>query len=211
MNSGNYQAWMLDAVDLDGNPRVSHGVDMGAYEFQFPNHPPVAGSDTLGVVEGKSVAAPVAKLLANDTDPDPDSLTITDVSPTSVYGGTVALNGAVIVYTPAPDFVGTDSFRYTLSDRHGGTAEGVVVVTVTPADAPSLNQVSIKVEAHRRLLRFSGIPGQSYLVQWTGDLANPAWTDASPPIVAGPTGFVQFEDVTDPPPGQRFYRTRVAP
>lgn len=34
-NAGTNLAWMITAVDLDGNPRIADGtVDMGAYEFQ---------------------------------------------------------------------------------------------------------------------------------------------------------------------------------
>ena len=36
INAGINQDWMMGATDLDGNPRIIHGVvDMGAYEFQL--------------------------------------------------------------------------------------------------------------------------------------------------------------------------------
>jgi hypothetical protein len=36
----------------------------------------------------------------------------------------------VVTYTPATDYVGTDSFTYTISDGNGGTATGTVNITV---------------------------------------------------------------------------------
>ena len=147
-----------EAVTSSGSP---HAMLWKVHGFQLPNHPPVARNDTLGTTENRPVAAPVVKLLANDTDPDGDSLAITAVSASSMHGGTVLLTAGVVTYTPAMGFAGDDRFTYTVGDGRGGTAEGTVAVTVTPSDALSLNLVAIKVEGHRRVVRFAGIPGQS--------------------------------------------------
>ena len=52
--------------------------------------------------------------------------------------GTVVLQGADVVYTPAADFHGTDSFTYTIHDvDRGATVVGTVTVAVIPVnDAP---------------------------------------------------------------------------
>jgi hypothetical protein len=78
-------------------------------------------------------------------------------------------------------------------------------------DPPSMNYVSTTIAGPKRIITFSGIPGQSYTIQWTADITNPKWTDVSPPIPAGTGGFVTYQDLTDPPPAVRFYRTKVAP
>jgi hypothetical protein len=39
-----------------------------------------------------------------------------------------------VTYTPSVNFFGSDSFTYTISDGHGGTATGTVNVTVDPVD-----------------------------------------------------------------------------
>ena len=49
------------------------------------------------------------------------------------------LSGSVVTYTPETGYTGADSFTYTISDGHGGTATATVNVTVTepvPNNAP---------------------------------------------------------------------------
>ena len=46
--------------------------------------------------------------------------------------GTVTINaGGTVTYSPAANYNGPDSFSYTVSDGHGGTATAAVSVTVT--------------------------------------------------------------------------------
>lgn len=174
------------------------------------NRPPVAGSDTLGTKENQSVNVMAAKLLANDTDADGDTLSVTAVSATSTNGGTVSLSGSTITYAPTNNYIGQDQFTYTISDGRGGTNVGIVSVTIESTNAPSQNNISITVTADSRIVKFAGIPGQDYVIQ-SADFANGPWTDLSGDIAAGPTGVIEYEDTTSPVPPQRYYRTRVGP
>lgn len=90
---------------------------------------PVANADTATVQEDSS--ATTIDVLANDV-PEPggsQTLTVTSVG-TASQGGTVTVGtgGANVLYTPAPDFQGTETFTYTLSD---GTKTATATVTVT--------------------------------------------------------------------------------
>ncbi len=97
------------------------------------NNPPVAGDDTALTDEDTPASIPV---LANDTDPDEDPLSI--VTATDGDFGAVEIDGDDIIYTPNPDWYGTDSFTYIVTDGNGGTDEGLVTVTITAVnDAPS--------------------------------------------------------------------------
>ncbi|KFE68687.1 Ig-like domain-containing protein [Hyalangium minutum] len=99
------------------------------------NDPPTAANDTLTVAEDSG--ATVVDVLGNDSSaPDVgETLTVTAVTQ-PVSGGTVTLVGGVVSFTPAPNFNGTVTFSYTLSDDNGGTATATVTVTVTPVNDP---------------------------------------------------------------------------
>ena len=89
------------------------------------NDPPTAVDDADATDEDTPVTVNV---LGNDSDPDGDDLVIQSV--TQPGSGSVANNGSGVVYTPAPNFHGTDTFSYTVSDGNGGTETATVVVTV---------------------------------------------------------------------------------
>jgi outer membrane protein OmpA-like peptidoglycan-associated protein len=89
---------------------------------------PIAVDDVLEAVT--AIPATITPL-ANDRDPDGDTLSITGVG--TAAHGKVTQSGNSLVYTPAAGFVGDDQFTYTLSDGNGHTATGTVVVRVIPA------------------------------------------------------------------------------
>ncbi|OGO45246.1 MAG: hypothetical protein A2W37_13100 [Chloroflexi bacterium RBG_16_63_12] len=99
------------------------------------NDAPVAGDDSTITDED---TAKTITVLANDTDVDGDTLTITSV--TQGVHGAVTTDGMTVTYTPTADFCGSDTFTYTVSDGQGGTDMATVDVTVTCVnDAPVAN------------------------------------------------------------------------
>ncbi|SEW44088.1 VCBS repeat-containing protein [Cognatiyoonia koreensis] len=110
------------------------------------NNGPIAGDDSATIGEDEILTLIGADLLANDSDFDGDTLTITGVSPTSAAGAAVSLSGGVVSYDAGDLFnalgdgeTTTDTLTYTVSDGRGGTATATVTVTVTGSnDAPML-------------------------------------------------------------------------
>ncbi|MHA7901410.1 MAG: malectin domain-containing carbohydrate-binding protein, partial [Henriciella sp.] len=98
------------------------------------NDPPVANDDGAGTDINVAVAVDV---LANDTDPEDDALTVDNFSQ-GANGAVVDLGNGVLEYTPNADFVGSDSFSYTISDVEGLESTATVNVTVTDPDAFNL-------------------------------------------------------------------------
>ncbi len=97
----------------------------------YVNHAPNAQADTVTTDEDTSVTIPV---LANDSDPDGDTLSVTNV--TTPGHGTAVINGDEVVYTPDSGYVGTDTFSYTIADPDGATDSAAVSVTVEAVNHP---------------------------------------------------------------------------
>ena len=96
------------------------------------NHPPVANADSATVAEDGSVDVDV---LANDTDVDGNSLSLTGVG-AATHGATSVVAGKAR-YVPAANYNGSDSFSYTVSDGTA-TSTGAVSITVTSVnDVPT--------------------------------------------------------------------------
>ena len=120
------------------NATGGDGADIGAFEVQgacFANAPPDAVDDTA-TVEVNSGAHSIG-VLANDTDPDLDPLTITAVTQ-GANGGAVSTDGTTVSYTSAANFVGTDTFTYTIDDGQGNTDTATVTVTVEDTTPPEV-------------------------------------------------------------------------
>ncbi|MCE7645958.1 Ig-like domain-containing protein [Vibrio fluvialis] len=91
---------------------------------------PVLG-DELCMVQDGSLTIDPSVLLANDSDPDGDTLEITSVDSPST--GTVTLNDdGSINFKPAPGFDGDATFTYTVKDSDGLTDTATVTVHVAP-------------------------------------------------------------------------------
>ncbi|MBO1346214.1 MAG: tandem-95 repeat protein [Hormoscilla sp. GUM202] len=96
--------------------------------------PPVAADDSAVTTSATDVTIDV---LANDTDPDGDSLSIPSIGTETPNGGTLSLSGNEIVYTPEATFSGTDSFTYSITDSQGGNNSATVSVTVIANQGPT--------------------------------------------------------------------------
>jgi hypothetical protein len=104
----------------------------------------VAPAGEPPVAPDQSVTTPEDAPLPIDltaTDPDGGTPTIAVTNPPD--HGTYAAG----VYTPAPNFNGSDSFVYVATDTDGLTDTGTVAITVTPVnDAPDVVDRSVAVD-----------------------------------------------------------------
>ncbi|WP_131588685.1 cadherin-like domain-containing protein [Mycolicibacterium phlei] len=141
------------------------------------NDPVVAINDTAsGLEDGGPITGNV---LINDIAQNVDigeTLTVTAANGVTVNGGVWSVSAdGTFSYTPATNWNGTDSFKYTVSD--GTTsAEGTVTITVTPVnDAPVANNDT----AHTN-------PGQAVTIAVLANDIDVDSTTLTPVIVSQP-------------------------
>jgi uncharacterized protein len=91
------------------------------------NDAPVAVNDSATVSKNGSG---VIFILANDSDVEGDTLTVTSFTQPAHGTVTYSTKNKNFRYTPTRGFTGTDTFTYTISDGHGGTATATVTITV---------------------------------------------------------------------------------
>jgi Ca2+-binding RTX toxin-like protein len=92
------------------------------------NQPPVANTDSATTAQNTAVTLAVSTLLANDTDANGDSLSLTGVS--NAVNGSVTFSNSNVIFTPSTNFTGNASFDYSISDAKGGTSSANVSVAV---------------------------------------------------------------------------------
>ena len=145
----------------DGDANGSAICDIGAYEVENDNEPPVANDDTAATLEGTAVTVEV---LANDQDPNGDPLTVEEILVTSPANGTAEVNqDGSITYTPNPGFTGddTDTFTYQINDGRGGTATATVNVTVAPGNDPPIARNDAATTAENSSVRIPVLQNDS--------------------------------------------------
>jgi hypothetical protein len=106
---------------------------------------PQANTDSVTTDEDTPVDINV---LANDSDPDGDTLSVTSTTQ-GANGATSIKPDKTVHYAPAQDYFGSDSFTYTINDGHGGTSTATVNVTINAVnDAPvfTINSLSQSVQ-----------------------------------------------------------------
>jgi hypothetical protein len=175
------------------------------------NLSPIANADALTTPSNTPAVFPAAKLVLNDTDAEGDPLTVTTVSASSAQNGTVSLAAGLVTYSPRANFVGNDTFTYTIADGRGGTASGTVMATVGNGGAAPLNIVfGPTLDGGQFAVRFAGIPGLTYTIQ-AAPTPNGPWSKvANLTAPSTDTGFgIGVFEFREPVTGEsaRYYRT----
>ena len=105
--------FIYQVCDTNNPPACTFSV--GIITVQNTNDRPNAVNDTFIILEDQSISLPVA---SNDVDIDGDPLFVSQINPAPTHGTAVA-QGTSIMYTPAPNYNGTDWLKYRICDSVG--------------------------------------------------------------------------------------------
>lgn len=106
------------------------------------NNSPVANDDTFELFVNETTTFDI---IANDTDSDGDSLSIS--STTEPTAGQVVIVDNQIQYTPNTNFIGSDTFSYTLSDGNNATDSAIVTVTINNRPPAAENDAIVTLQS----------------------------------------------------------------
>ncbi|MES2629649.1 MAG: Ig-like domain-containing protein, partial [Bacteroidota bacterium] len=125
--------------------------------FTTINQPPVAVNDTYTTTSGVTLTVAAPGVIANDSDADKALLVATVVSGTT--NGTLVLNAnGSFTYTPAPGFVGADSFIYSICDTSGLCDTATVFINVLGANRAPIAVNDVYTTAEDQTLNVA-VPG----------------------------------------------------
>jgi len=137
-----FEYTITDSEGLESDPQLV------TVAVTISNNTPMGNDDSgISTNEDTPVVIPAATLLANDTDVEDDTLTITAVDNQATDGssnvvGTVVLAGADITFTPNANYAGSAFFDYTVSDGTSADTATVEISVDALADTPVINIAS---------------------------------------------------------------------
>ena len=181
---------------------------------------PVAVDDPTRTKSAGNTAQliPISELLANDRRiTSTGTVETTGLAVTGVTNGSGNTEIAGVFIQFIPSSASTDTFTYTLSDGTKSATGTVTVTTETQAPSFDLQIVKVGTAAFAGgnttvTHDFIGVPGQTYLVEYKGDLAEASWTSAGAQST-GSTGsfsvtFTKAGDHTTDWNGSMFFQAR---
>ena len=123
----------LDSFTYTVSPTNNHGIQSDPARVSVTvnsvNDPPHANNDNASSSSNSEDI--LINVLANDIDPDGDSLRVIETSHPLLNDSSILVNNdGTISYSAPNDFNGVDSFSYTISDDNNETATASVKINV---------------------------------------------------------------------------------
>jgi len=143
-----------DTASDERRPVPPVSSDVGAHPAVPADAPPVAFPETIVTREDEAYGG-----ILSASDPEQGSLTFAIAEGGEPANGSVVIDPAGnYIYVPAPDFSGSDSFTFQVTDEAGASTKQTVSVSITAvADTPSLNVSDAEIPGE-------GEPGPQTLV-----------------------------------------------
>lgn len=100
-----------------------------------PNEPPRPEAVEARVVQGDTVTIPIS---TSGHDHDGDSTVVSGLASAPRLGRLVGFSPNSLTYQAYPNMRGTDTFRYSVTDRFGASATATVRISVVPPGDPQI-------------------------------------------------------------------------
>ena len=170
---------------------------------------PMVSDDTIYRCAGAPTKIAVSSLLANDLSTNGGTITFVGTSVSSLSGARVYQKEGWVFYVPASGASNQfDQFTYTVQDTLGRTATGTVTVGIQSQVTSEVGQTQIGVTpgtGSSMIIRFVGIPGRNYTIEFTTSLTSPSWNILGL-ATARTDGIYEYQDTEALLFGQRYYR-----
>jgi hypothetical protein len=131
-------------------PDWKHGYGFLTMPPLEGNNPPVAVDDGYSMVKNTTLNVLAPGVLGNDSDPDGDPLSAALGSSNTSNGTLSFFDDGSFVYTPEPDFTGTDSFTYTANDGTTDSNEATVTIAINTASTMHVESIDLSARTKGR-------------------------------------------------------------
>ena len=121
-------AFVIDFEASDGEDTAHASATITVVPADTGNSPPTAASAVVTTTRD----TPSHPFTPTVVDPDPDDVHSFSIVTQPAHGQAEVIASGQLVYTPAPGYVGPDSFLFEAMDGFGETVTGTAGVTVTP-------------------------------------------------------------------------------
>ncbi len=108
---------------LDSNGNLSEYIDVHIQVFEPFKRMPLGVTDRYGTRAGTPININAPGVLANDIDPDGDTISLATISNPSNGKVSNSKTSGSFTYTPNNGFTGTDQFQYKILDSDGNLSE----------------------------------------------------------------------------------------
>ena len=162
-------------------------------------YPPI--ESVMNMAPRKNIPAPllIDKLLNNAQETTGRAVTLTSVDPVSEKGGSISRTDTYVIYMPPVDYLGEDSFKYTITVDGGRTAEILVKINVT--EQTFIQPLSkTPLDNGKVLVKFITLPHRTISILVSADKIN--WTSLGT-ATSNQAGQLSIEDIASET--ERYY------
>lgn len=173
---------------------------------QLINTPPVASDDSVERFADADAFVSINTLLSNDSDADADTVSFLSFENGTSNGGTILREGDWLHYTPSAGHTNADSFNYTIEDAFGATDTATINVGIEIGPIPSPHLTIEELAGDEIRIRFNGVPGITYSIQYSDQMPAALWNDLGN-ATADQFGLLLFTNMPPENVSERFFRS----